>query len=171
MHQYSNLLCGIAWMWGLTWNNMMIASSAHHQNCVWMFFSHPPTRGSLSPTPSVLYPLSTLYHPLPCQCPRTIPFTTQQFSQKLSLSKIASPANHRNGFWAGSQVPFNHTAKTEATGSHQPTYMYVRTYLHTYIRIYVPTYKKQNWQCRIYDQWVFYLHVLYSKHRTYLRTC
>ena len=77
---------------------------------------------SLNTVPSTSSPVSP-HHP----------FHDQQFRQKLSLPKIASPANHRNGFWAGSQVPFNHTAKTEATGSHQPTYLHVCMYLHSYI--------------------------------------
>ena len=115
-----------------------------------MLFFHPPLLGSLSPTPSILYPFSTLYHPLPSQCPPTIPFTTQQSPQKLSLPKPASPANHRNGFWAGSHVPSTTQQKTEATGSHQPTY--IPTYAYTYLRTRSKT---DNVRCMISESSIF----------------
>ena len=129
---------------------MPTPSTAHHQDCVWMLFFHPPLLGSLSPSPSILYPFSTLYHPLPSQCPPTIPFTTQQFRQKLSLPTLASPANHRNGFWAGSHVPSTTLQKTEATGSHQPTY--IPTYAYTYLRTRSKT---DNVRCMISESSIF----------------
>ncbi len=131
VHQYANLLFGIAWMWGLTRNS--IDDTKHCSSLGLRALLPPPLLGSINPTPlsCTLSQHCTIHFlpsvPTPSLSRPTIPSET--FPAKNCIT--SKPQKWLLGWLT--QVPFNHTAKTEATGSHQPTYMYVCTYLHSYI--------------------------------------